>query len=793
MKTAGHVITTLLIALSVLSGESTTAEADNPAAKLSAERRELLNRIRNRGRSFGSQDEGKFSLFPGLSGKPGGDPMEAMTADSLNMRVVGRWPYGPSYTVEFDEERNTAFLGSGGAVWFMEVPFPGSPVRTGELVTPGVVSGLSYNDNLLYIADGGEGLRVVSVENLSSPVELGSYDTPLYALAVTVQDTLAFLLDVAFLFDVSGPVLRLISIADPSNMYEVGHYDIPGEFAWNVAVKDTLAFLAANLEGLRIVSFSNPALPVEIGHLPTPYGTMDVAVSGTVAYLAEADGGLRTVSIADPRQPRLLGSSPPPPWDLDLIVDIKGSYAYVAGAGLLQNYMRVVWIADPRTPLQWGIIDTLQFPVDITVDDDRAFVADSWKGLWVISVAYPHTPYVEGSYDSYSWTDDVKVVGSHAYLAHANKGLEILSISDPSNPEELGSLYTGRGFSSDIIVEGEYAYMLDDVGLLIVSVADPAHPSPRGTYDSLGIFADMDVVWPYVYIADEYNGFRVVSVDDPWNPDSVGFFDTQGNPKGLAVRGDYAYVAEADSALSRLSILSIADPTHLSPVGHLDTPYYAVNVAVKDFLAFVAEGEGGLRSVSIEDPLSPRELNRCETGYNVFEVISFGSYTCLPAGEFAGVRILDPWDCSEKAFYNTPGQAVKADVQDSLIYVADSEGGLVILEYNGPSSITEPGNPGLTLPKAYSLFQNYPNPFNPSTTISFDLPEGKRRQYVDLGIYDIRGRLVRKLIDSSLEPGTHKVCWDGRDERGMRVPSGVYLYVLKAGNETLTRKMTALK
>jgi hypothetical protein len=98
------------------------------------------------------------------------------------------------------------------------------------------------------------------------------------------------------------------------------------------------------------------------------------------------------------------------------------------------------------------------------------------------------------------------------------------------------------------------------------------------------------------------------------------------------------------------------------------------------------------------------------------------------------------------------------------------------------------------LPKVYSLSQNYPNPFNPSTTIAFDIPAiSGEKQFVNLTVYDIRGRCVRTLINSDLEPGSHKIRWNGRDDRGQSVASGIYLYTLKAGEEIFTRKMIVLK
>jgi hypothetical protein len=97
------------------------------------------------------------------------------------------------------------------------------------------------------------------------------------------------------------------------------------------------------------------------------------------------------------------------------------------------------------------------------------------------------------------------------------------------------------------------------------------------------------------------------------------------------------------------------------------------------------------------------------------------------------------------------------------------------------------------LPKAFSLAQNYPNPFNPSTTISYAIPEDNGQTVVRLSIFSLRGQLVRTLVDKNQGPGTYNVNWDGRDDRGRQISSGVYFYRLVANDFVSTRKMVVLK
>ncbi len=89
-----------------------------------------------------------------------------------------------------------------------------------------------------------------------------------------------------------------------------------------------------------------------------------------------------------------------------------------------------------------------------------------------------------------------------------------------------------------------------------------------------------------------------------------------------------------------------------------------------------------------------------------------------------------------------------------------------------------------------ALSQNYPNPFNPKTTIAFSLRE---QGQVSLNIYDVKGRLVRTLVDRRLDANLHRVEWDGLGNNGSPVSSGMYFYRIKAGDFTQTRKMLLLK
>jgi hypothetical protein len=94
------------------------------------------------------------------------------------------------------------------------------------------------------------------------------------------------------------------------------------------------------------------------------------------------------------------------------------------------------------------------------------------------------------------------------------------------------------------------------------------------------------------------------------------------------------------------------------------------------------------------------------------------------------------------------------------------------------------------IPQEFSLSQNYPNPFNPETEISYALP---RDCYVKLAIYNIAGRKVNTLVDECQSAGYKTIHWNGRDDQGKKIASGIYFYKLQAGDFCQSKKMMLIK
>ena len=140
---------------------------------------------------------------------------------------------------------------------------------------------------------------------------------------------------------------------------------------------------------------------------------------------------------------------------------------------------------------------------------------------------------------------------------------------------------------------------------------------------------------------------------------------------------------------------------------------------------------------------------------------------------------------------------VISDDKGNLFVTSDFVNHMVIrVTFDGADAKTAIAEPKQSAPAVLALEPGYPNPFNASTTIPYSLASPSQ---VELSVYDVAGRRVRVLVRESLKAGRHIILWDGRDDDGSELASGVYFYRLRLGDdplfsrEHLTRKLLLLR
>lgn len=163
------------------------------------------------------------------------------------------------------------------------------------------------------------------------------------------------------------------------------------------------------------------------------------------------------------------------------------------------------------------------------------------------------------------------------------------------------------------------------------------------------------------------------------------------------------------------------------------------------------------------------------------------SGACLPKSSLTSYSLkywnddAQSWMDVEETNFDGASQAVTLDADGIETYYA------VFYSTEGTSNVE---NSDIAKPSQFTLEQNYPNPFNPTTTIGYQI---EAQSLIKISVYNVLGQEVRTLVNEVKPAGSHQVAWDGRDNLGNALPSGVYFYRLHVDNQVQIRRMVLMK
>lgn len=327
-------------------------------------------------------------------------------------------------------------------------------------------------------------------------------------------------------------------------------------------------------------------------------------------------------------------------------VAVSGNTAYF-GEG---RFLKVADITDPAAPT---FLASLEFPGEIyaiEVATDLLYLTTNWE-FFSIDVRDRARPVVLGS--TKQGGVDVALSGTHAYVSA--RGLVIVDVSTPNAPQKRGELYGRFGSESmGVAVSGTLAYQAHaDGGLRIIDVAVPWAPVEVGLLDDdVSKESVVDVAlwgnYALVVVRGWSDELRVLDLSDPKAPVKVGFCPLLGGLNAVAVSGDFAYVASDQGVF----VVDLATPSAPFVTGVVAGGPALDAITVSGQHVFAASFSRGLQVILTADPTNPRRV---------------GSL-------------------------HTPGCAVQLHRQESLVYLADSEAGLRILDV---SDLTAPRELGV--------------------------------------------------------------------------------------------------
>ncbi|MFQ5771652.1 MAG: choice-of-anchor B family protein, partial [bacterium] len=408
----------------------------------------------------------------------------------------------------------------------------------------------------------------------------------------------------------------------------------------------------------------------------------------------------------------------------------------------------------------WGYVDS-STGKEFALVGYGIFTDPPNAGVIIADVSNPSNPIQVANINSVPGFD---VKNWQHYIYAVNGGSQgfgsIVDISNPENPIVVGSMPS----SHNIFIDKRGFMYLECPGLKIFNLnPDPTNPELIWSDGTLACH-DATVIDNRLYDFHGTGGTNIYDITDPRDPELLGSITDpaiQFHHSGWPTEdGQFLFICDegARELTEDFTVWDISDVGNPQKVGGFaDVNAIVHNLFVVGNFAFTSYYTAGLRIFDISEPKNPIFVDEFDTSMLSGENFAgaFGVYPFAPSGN---------------------------------IYVSDEQEGLFIFGFNDPTTSVDTKSPDL--PAQFALFDNYPNPFNPATTISYKLP---KTAPVNLVIYNPLGQPIKTLLNSVQSAGTHLVVWDGQNDSGKQVSSGIYFYRIKTLNFKATKRMLLLK
>jgi len=616
----------------------------------------------------------------------------------------------------------------------------------------------------------------------------------------------------------------------------LGSYSTPGK-AWNVLFHDFRLYVSNGYSGVQVYDLSeNQEVPKYIGFYDAPGNVQNVFIAGDSIYVACGQEGYKIINRA-----LLYAPAPSPESDdrnfvkSEFLQSTEDMLNYISpgnnilGAPLINAFtfdievardslavvaqwdsVKIVRIKSRNRRNIYDIIDGKVTPsgaMEVRVIGAYIFLIEHNFGLRVLSFA--DIDAVLGEYPVPGKSYGFDISGDYLYLAAGESGLYTLDISTPESPSLVSSFDTeldaveADGYAVDVTIAGDYAYVSEwGEAVVVVDISDPANPVLAGFSDLEDPLEGVAVNWPWgvaindttVYVADYTGGVKVLRASPSYDsssyvgrslPISEGINEISRVKLDTEQSGTVTWRVSADGG-SNWQEIEPDNNWYLldAPGGQLiweSTHYPAGGWSPSNCSSLSIQYEGAVATLLSESDAVFDE-SAVRVSWSLIDVDEGVSFIIMrsnyPEDRFARLAVVD---ANGELNYSYDDKACESgSTYHYRVYLEDGENQTLLFN-SGP----------VTVPLSMlSLYQNEPNPFNPSTRIKYNLPERTR---VALNIYDVSGRLVKTLVEKVQEKGPHSVVWNGRDNAGRAVSSGVYFYTLNSEAGNLTRKLVLLR
>jgi len=272
---------------------------------------------------------------------------EGRQPESLNVRIVGRWPFGPTFEVIGDTIRNLVFQGSSG-VRILDISNMPNVNELSRIAAPyaGLIRGLAIKDTILVVLQGADGFSVYGITNPANPSELARIFIGQWLNDCVIQDSLLYI--------AGDDSLRIFNLKDPRNPVFVGGCALPNE-GHGVYVQGNYAYLACWNSGMYIYDVSDPSNPQQVGVWPSGgIYCQEIRVLSDHAYVA-TDTGLKIINVSNVSNPWEEGYFATDDCEGVFVLGLPLKFAYLA-----TNYG--LWVVDVTDSSNPQLVDSVTSP-----------------------------------------------------------------------------------------------------------------------------------------------------------------------------------------------------------------------------------------------------------------------------------------------------------------------------------------------------------------------------------------------------------------------------------------------
>lgn len=526
--------------------------------------------------------------------------------------VLGRWSYGPTDTVEVAGSH--AYFNSGAVLKIADISDAAQPVVVGEIDIEDVIEDLVVGNGHAYVVShGSRYLTAIDVRNPEDPRVAGRLQVAdgwwVVDADLEIDGTMVYLGD-------HGLGVVAIDVSDPRHPEVVGTYEPPRDSYGNApdlsgfAVNDGFVYTTASSTNfdpatLRVIDFSSPSAPVEVGRIENPFfaGTSAVSISGDHLYLSALDG-FHVIDISDPAVPADIGLVAGN-HGADQIVS-QGERAYSAH----HRGLRIYDVSDPSDPVFLANGLEGEAVLDVALGDQLALVALGTGGLQILDVGSLSLPSIVGGVETAGTTE---VIAAHEDVVYRVKdtGLQVFRVTSAGRPVEVGFVELGFRPGSTALVDKGTLYLSvgSDDGVAILSLANPRRPQLKSLIEER--VRSFDVENSKIYARVSTIGFVVFDVTDPTSPHEIGRIDNPG--------GDYDQISVSEGLAIAIGdgyphdfvrLIDVSDPANPEEVHAISDSDFSIvrGAGLQDGFAILGmAGDEGwtLRSYDVRDPTAP--------------------------------------------------------------------------------------------------------------------------------------------------------------------------------------------